>query len=257
LTAGAAGTSAGTARWAARVGALMIVTLYVVAAAVAPLLPDEMYYWDWSRHPAAGYFDHPRMVALAIHAGTSIAGTNPFGVRLIPLLCGGLTLLALRGAARILGGADAGRRLVLLVLGMPLITASFLLATPDAPFLAATAVTLYAILRALPESEYRADGLTAWMAAGAFAGLALQSKYTALLVVLAVGVALLASRSLRPQLRTGGPWAAAVMALLVAAPMIRCCSSCSRSPSGAASAPPHPAVRTCWRWWRWWCSAVL
>src|SRR5207253_11247774 len=40
--------------------------LLAVAAAVGfrfgyagyrPLLPDEAYYWDWSRHLAAGYFD--------------------------------------------------------------------------------------------------------------------------------------------------------------------------------------------------------
>jgi len=38
------------------------VGLFIAAAARAPLLVDEMYYWDWSRHLAAGYFDHPPMV---------------------------------------------------------------------------------------------------------------------------------------------------------------------------------------------------
>jgi 4-amino-4-deoxy-L-arabinose transferase-like glycosyltransferase len=208
------------ARLVAALGASLIGLLYLLAAATAPLLPDEMYYWDWSRHPAAGYFDHPRLIAVAIHGGTVLAGTTPFGVRLVPLICGLLTLAALYRSARLLGGIDAGRRLCLIVAGMPLITASFLLATPDAPFLAATGLTIYCTLRALREEAARGEALLAWMAAGAMAGLALQAKYTAFLVLAGFGVAFLASSSLRPLLRSAGPWAGAVMALLIAVPML-------------------------------------
>src|SRR2546426_835356 len=37
-------------------------------ASFRPLLPDEAYYWVWTRHLAAGYFDHPPMVAYLIWA---------------------------------------------------------------------------------------------------------------------------------------------------------------------------------------------
>ena len=33
-----------------------------------PLVPDEAYYWVWSRHLAGGYFDHPPVVAYMIRA---------------------------------------------------------------------------------------------------------------------------------------------------------------------------------------------
>ena len=33
-------------------------------ASLIPAFPDETYYWDWSRHLAAGYFDHPPAIAL-------------------------------------------------------------------------------------------------------------------------------------------------------------------------------------------------
>jgi len=50
--------------------ALYIVTIAaiirLVFAALIPIFPDEAYYWDWSRHLAAGYFDHPPMIALLI-----------------------------------------------------------------------------------------------------------------------------------------------------------------------------------------------
>ena len=35
-----------------------------------PLSPDEAYYWVWSHALAAGYLDHPPMVALWVRAGT-------------------------------------------------------------------------------------------------------------------------------------------------------------------------------------------
>src|SRR5438477_11829765 len=46
-----------------------------------PLLPDEAYYWDWSRRLAAGYFDHPPGIAWLIRASTTLFGTSGPGVR--------------------------------------------------------------------------------------------------------------------------------------------------------------------------------
>src|SRR5579875_2988824 len=41
-------------------GALALVALSrLVWINRLPLLPDEAYYWDWSRRLALGYFDHP------------------------------------------------------------------------------------------------------------------------------------------------------------------------------------------------------
>jgi hypothetical protein len=59
--------------------ALTVVRLWV--AAVTPLAPDEAYYWVWSRALAAGYLDHPPMVALWIRIGTVFAGASgPWGI---------------------------------------------------------------------------------------------------------------------------------------------------------------------------------
>ena len=53
---------------AVALAALTLVRL--VVAATVPLSPDETYYWVWSRALAAGYLDHPPMVALWLRAGT-------------------------------------------------------------------------------------------------------------------------------------------------------------------------------------------
>src|SRR4051812_10224562 len=123
--------------------------LYIVAAAtfirlllalVIPLFPDETYYWDWSRHLAGGYFDHPPMIALLIRAGqiAELLGRWPLSVRLFPVLAGGIASLATVGIAWRLGGGRAARTTAIIFALMPLAATGLVLATPDAPLLAAS-----------------------------------------------------------------------------------------------------------------------
>ena len=64
--------------------ALTALPLVALRRSDAPLAsPDEAYYWVWSRALAAGYLDHPPMVALWIRAGTWIAGDTALGIRLL------------------------------------------------------------------------------------------------------------------------------------------------------------------------------
>src|SRR5262245_45274077 len=68
--------------------------LRLAVAAAVPLVPDEAYYWVWSRALAPGYPDHPPMVALWIRAGTLLAGEGSLGVRLLgPLSVAAASLL--------------------------------------------------------------------------------------------------------------------------------------------------------------------
>jgi len=62
-------------------------------AARLPLVPDETYYWDWSRHLASGYFDHPPMIAVLIRAGTFLGGDTALAVRVFPVMAGALAAL--------------------------------------------------------------------------------------------------------------------------------------------------------------------
>ena len=93
---------------------LAIVALMLLRLAAAWLLPlsaDEAYYWLWSRHLAAGYFDHPPAIAFVIRSGTLVLGETPLGLRLAPFL---LSLIASafvwRSAAVLLGDAVSGAR---------------------------------------------------------------------------------------------------------------------------------------------------
>src|SRR5262245_63835401 len=73
----------------ARGAGLLIVVLILLRAGMAgfaPLAFDEAYYWLWSKHLAAGYLDHPPMIAWIIRASILIFGDTAFGIRFVPFL---------------------------------------------------------------------------------------------------------------------------------------------------------------------------
>jgi len=45
------------------------------------LVPDEAYYWLWSKHLAASYRDKGPAIAWTIAAGTKLFGDTVFGIR--------------------------------------------------------------------------------------------------------------------------------------------------------------------------------
>ena len=208
---------------------LLVVTaaavVRLVFAALIPLLPDEAYYWEWSRRLAPGYFDHPYGVALLIRIGDSLLApiglsSTPFSVRLGPVLAGWIASVATVSIAERIGGATAAMRAALIMSVMPLAAAGLVLATPDALLLAATAVAIYCLVRAL-ESPVRSGGsLRWWIATGATLGLAFSSKYTSILLPVAVVVAVLMRGELRARLGEAGPYVACVVAALVFTPVL-------------------------------------
>ena len=66
--------------------------LFYLTILKVPLSFDESYYWDWSRHPAFGYYSKPPMIAWIIFFSTKLFGNTEFGVRFPALLCNILTL---------------------------------------------------------------------------------------------------------------------------------------------------------------------
>jgi 4-amino-4-deoxy-L-arabinose transferase-like glycosyltransferase len=146
-----------------------------------PLFPDETYYWDWSRHLAGGYFDHPPMIALLIRAGTLMGGATSFAVRFFSVVAGAVASFAAVGIARRIGGDRAARAAAIVFALMPLAASGLVLATPDAPLLAANAVALYFVVRALQSPIRSRASFLWWCAAGIALGLAFASKYTSIL----------------------------------------------------------------------------
>ena len=70
--------------------AIGLTVLRLIAAGNIHLTEDEAYYRLWGQHPQLGYLDHPPMIAWWVHAGTSLFGDTPLGVRFLPTLASGL-----------------------------------------------------------------------------------------------------------------------------------------------------------------------
>src|SRR3984957_2260057 len=193
---------------------LLLIVLRGVAAAMLPLSADEAYYWLWSKHLAAGYFDHPPMIAWLIRAGTALFGDTPFGVRMTGVL---LSLPASwfvwRGAASILKDEDRAA-LAALLFNLTLMAAVELLAaTPDMPSVVTSAGFVYCLARV------QASGKGAlWIGVGIAAGLGLLSKFSMLFLGAGAFAWLVLDRDARRWLVTPWPWAAAVLALLIFVP---------------------------------------
>ena len=192
----------------------------LIFATIITLPPDETYYWEWSRHLAAGYFDHPPAIALLIRAGTRLFGVSPLGVRIGSVAAGWLAALCLVLLARRIAGDRAACVAAVAITCLPLAAAGLILATPDAPLLCAVALTLLALDHALACPVGSRHSLRWWLVAGAALGIAFVSKYNAVLLPLGVCIAMLAVPTLRRQLRAPGPYAAAALAALIVLPVV-------------------------------------
>ena len=193
-----------------------LTALRLAVAAYTPLAPDEAYYWVWSRALAPGYLDHPPMVALWIRCGTAIAGPAPFGVRLLgPVSAAIGSLLLADAAAHLLGGRHTGLVAAALLNATLMFGVGSVIMTPDTPLLFYWTAALWAMARVAT------GGRPAWwLAAGLFAGLALASKYTALLLIGGVGVWTLLVPAQRRALLRPAPWCGGLLAGLVFLPVV-------------------------------------
>ena len=193
-----------------------LVVLRLIAAAVTPLSYDEAYYWTWSHHLAGGYYDHPPMVALVIRLGTLIAGDTELGVRLVSILLALPMSWAIWRAGQMLFRDDAVAGGATLLLNATLmVAAGTLIVTPDAPLMVASTFVLYALAKVL---DTRRGAW--WLGVGIAVGLALVSKYTALLFGVSILVWLIVVPELRRWLRSPWPYLGGIVAFAVFSPVI-------------------------------------
>lgn len=200
-----------------RISLVLIVALIVLRAVMAGLLPlsaDEAYYWLWSKRLAAGYYDHPPMIAWAIRAGTSLFGDTALGVRFAGIV---LSLPASwfvwQSAALILKDARRAALAALLFNLTLMVSVQLLAATPDMPSLVASAAFVYFLARV----QAGGDGRW-WLAVGIAAGLGLLSKYSALFLGFGTLIWLVVDARARKWLATPWPYLGAALALLIVAP---------------------------------------
>ncbi len=192
-----------------------LLILRLVYLGLPNLLVEEAYYWNYGKHPALSYLDHPPMVAVLIRLGTALFGDSEFGVRTPAFLC---TLASIvfgyRLACNLFDRSTAIRAAVLLC-GLPLFFILGFFMTPDSPLIASWAGTLYFLERALLGGKARA-----WYGAGLCLGLGLLSKYTIILLAPATLLFLVLHRPSRTWLARKEPYLAFALAVALFSPVL-------------------------------------
>ena len=156
------------------------------------------------------------MVALLIRASTSLFGGSELGVRALSLLIvGAMPALIAFIAWRLFGSAEKAALAALMWIAMPLVAIGAAFVTPDAPLVVFWTLGLAALVELWRTGEKR------WLIAlGLALGLALQSKFTAAFFAAGVGLALVATPSLRRWLVSPALFAGLAVALVIFAPFV-------------------------------------
>jgi 4-amino-4-deoxy-L-arabinose transferase-like glycosyltransferase len=190
------------------IGLVALTAVRLAFAAAIPLTEDEAYYRLWAMHPQFGYYDHPPMVAWWLALGTRLVGDTPLGARLIPVLASAVAGLLIYDIAQLAGLSHrTAARSVAWYNAAPLVGFGAMLILPDAATTLFWCLTLWAILKA--ERTGRGGW---WILAGAAAGCAALSKYSALFLGPGILWWLLSSADGRRKLTGPWPWAALLIA---------------------------------------------
>jgi 4-amino-4-deoxy-L-arabinose transferase-like glycosyltransferase len=189
-------------------------------AATTGLGVDESYMVTAGRVLSLGYFDHPPASWWLSWGAAHLFGTEaPWAVRLPFILLFVVTQVLMWRITRLVAGERAAVWAVVALNLSPVFgvtTGTWVL--PDGPLDAALLGAVLCLLHAMPGTGRRA--LLWWSAAGLCAGLALFSKYSAVLTIGGTLLYLLTNRRHRHWLARPEPYLAAGVALAVFAPVV-------------------------------------
>ena len=196
------------------VAALLVFRLWY--ASQSGMYQDEMYYWQWSRHPDISYYDQGPGVALLIRAGVAVFGNTPLGIRVCGVLLGaGTGWMAFRIVERWTGNSKTALLTLVLLNISPLISAGGVLAGYDGPQVFFWTAALYALTRTLQDNRP-----VGWIAVGILAGMGALCKHTMLLFAPCVLIFLLWSPRYRRWLATSLPYVALFVLLAFFTPVV-------------------------------------
>jgi 4-amino-4-deoxy-L-arabinose transferase-like glycosyltransferase len=188
----------------------------IVYAHFLGIAPDEAYYWDWSREPAFGYFDHPPMIAWLILLSRAVFGETNLGVRAAIIVCGFLASVVaylllkkqVKKTSSLVLWAILSNSVILFGVGS-------LLATPDIPLVLFWSVSLLLAYKAIFEKSN-----LSWILLGVSLGLGFLSKYTFVLFPVSLALFLIIAKDHRAVLASWQPYASLCIAALVWMPNI-------------------------------------
>ncbi|MCW5695514.1 MAG: glycosyltransferase family 39 protein [Bauldia sp.] len=174
---------------------------------------DEAYYWLWSTQPAAGYFDHPPVVAFAIRLGTILFGETEFGVRFFGAVSLVGIVALIYAITRTLTDSPRVAAWAAIFANLTTISALTIVSVPDQAQILFWLAAMLAVAKLARGGDPRW-----WLLAGAMFGLSVLSKYAAFFLAAGVFLWLIAVPLIRASLRGPWPYLGAALGLLVLAP---------------------------------------
>jgi len=193
-----------------------LTVMRLVYAGVLELRTDEAYYWTWSKEIQLAFLDHPPGIAWLIRFGTMIFGDTNLGVRFGGIVAMLVTQLLLADIVRRVTH-DARAVMFAVLLPEASLYYGLLMAkvAPDTAMIPLAVAMLWSLVRLNESGNPRW-----WLAAGLFAGLALLSKFTAIMLLPAVAAFALVPDWRRRWSLSPYPWAAALIAAIVFSPVV-------------------------------------
>ena len=190
--------------------------LRLVYASLIDLRTDEAYYWTWSKENVLSFLDHPPMIAWFIRFGTAIFGDTNLGVRFAGIVAMLVTELLLADIVRRVTH-DVRAMVVAVLLPEAALYYGLLMSkvSPDVAMIPFAVAMVWALIRL-----WESDDARWWLAAGVFGGLALLSKFTAVMMIPAVLAFMLVPDWRGRWLRSPYPWLAALIAILLFLPVL-------------------------------------
>jgi hypothetical protein len=170
------------------VAAFTVFALHAIANPHYGFFRDELYFIICGRHPQFGYVDQPPLIPL-LSAATQIFGPSLFLLRLIPAAFAGAGAYVTCLLASELGGGTFAQALAAVVYFFTGVLMSFgMKVSPDTIGLLTWPLLALLVLRIVKGGDVRL-----WLAAGAVAGISIESKYSVLFFLAALLVGLVAT----------------------------------------------------------------
>ncbi len=176
---------------------------------------DELYYVACSKHLAAGYVDQPPLSIFLLAATRWLLGDSLFAVRLVPALLSGLSTALVCLLVRRMGGGRAAMALAALgFLAAPQLLGTFGIYSMNSLDIFFWLLATHAVLRLIERS-----GPGAWAWLGLVTGLGALNKISVLWLAAGIAAAVVLT-GLRRELRSAGPYLAALVAIVVFSPFV-------------------------------------
>jgi 4-amino-4-deoxy-L-arabinose transferase-like glycosyltransferase len=198
----------------------LFTALRLALAAVLGLGVDEAYTLSVAHDLQLSYYDHPPLQYWIAHLFMPLLGDGR-AARLPFIGLFAVSSWLLYRLTQVLFGAQAGVAAVVALNCSAYFTFAGGWVLPDGPLMLALLAAATVLARhffAPQASRHAAPGT--WLLAGFWLGIAALSKYHALLFALGLLLFLASEPARRRELRHAGPWLGALLALLIATPVI-------------------------------------